>query len=417
MKIKRFTAPDMRAAIRRVREEQGADAVILSSTRVAGGVEIIAATDYDEALMQQASRQPQEPAPSQPMARPEPEPETYTDSRFASQIQQDLPEPPRPSTPEQPRTDTMIWQQDPAIAGLHKELEELRSSMENQLRSLTYDLQAPSADHAEAIRNLTTLGVDATLARAIVAALPEETESGHLRYQALMGLAQQLTVSETDPILEGGHFALIGPTGVGKTTTIAKLAARFTARHGLQDVALVTTDAHRVGAREQLLTYGQLLGLPVFTAHTRAELDDVLSKLAERTLVLIDTAGMSPRDCRLASQFDVLAAAGGRLRTYLVLAANAHAADLERAVARFRATRLSGCVLTKLDESSRIGGALSMAIGHRLPIAYVADGQQVPEDLHRERPDQLILRALRAARGPESGPSSHTVEENMHACA
>jgi flagellar biosynthesis protein FlhF len=211
-------------------------------------------------------------------------------------------------------------------------------------------------------------------------------------------------------------IALVGPTGVGKTTTLAKLAARYADKFDLRDIALVTTDCFRIGAREQLFTYGQLLGVPVFTAQNREELEQVLAKLSQRKLVLIDTAGMGPRDTRLAAQFSVLEAARASLRTYLVLAANAQPADLQDVVKQFRATPLSGAILTKVDEAARLGGALSTVIRHKLPVAYITDGQKVPEDIHRERPDQLVLRAIRVVR-ERPDARELPIEEAINACA
>ncbi|MGB1580573.1 MAG: flagellar biosynthesis protein FlhF [Nevskiales bacterium] len=394
MKIKRFTAPDMRAAIRLVREEQGADAVILSSSRVAGGVEIIAATDYDEALMQQATRLPQPAAPApEPQAQLSPEPEWPTPQPAPQRISEETPQPRRPQAASNP-----AWSQDPAISTMQKELEELRLSMESQLRSLQYDFQAPSSDHADAIRNLTFLGLEPALARAIVAAVPAETDTKHLRYQALMGLAQQIDVAETDPILQGGHFALIGPTGVGKTTTIAKLAAHYAMHRSARDVALVTTDRYRVGAQEQIFIYGRMLGVPVHVLEPKQSLSELLTRLADYRLVLIDTAGMSPRDPRLAEQLAAINL-GGSIKNYLVMPASGQAQDLDETANQFSDVPLSGCILTKLDETSRLGGALSVAIRRKLNIDYVCDGQRVPEDLHRTKPNKLVMRAMRAV-GP-----------------
>jgi flagellar biosynthesis protein FlhF len=181
----------------------------------------------------------------------------------------------------------------------------------------------------------------------------------------------------------GGTFAVVGPTGVGKTTTIAKLAARYALAHGADDVALVSLDHHRIGARDQLLTFARILGVPMHVATNGRELASVLMGLANRRLVLIDTAGMSPRDERLAAQFATLQAPGCRpIRSLLTLAANADSLALEGIARAYAPARPEAILLTKLDEAATYGPALSTAMRHALPIAHLCDGQRVPQDLH-----------------------------------
>jgi flagellar biosynthesis protein FlhF len=181
---------------------------------------------------------------------------------------------------------------------------------------------------------------------------------------------------------DGGVFAVVGPTGVGKTTTIAKLAARFALRHGVRNVALVSTDGYRIGAREQLLTFARIIGVPMHVAADARELGDVLDSLGPRKLVLIDTAGMSRLDQRLAEQLQALAQHGDRIRILLALAANTELAALEDSVRIFGSLKPQACVLTKVDEAASLGAALSTVIRHQLPIAHLTDGQRVPEDIH-----------------------------------
>lgn len=428
MKIKRFTAPDMRAAIKLVREEQGPDAVILSSNKVAGGVEIIAATDYDDALVKQAARVAE--AASQhtasnktavdntrierkPAAAETPAPaQSTTDAAAASRVQA--------ARDNSSKKQKIVWAQDPAIAKLRGDMNNLRMSIEGQLRSLNFDLQAPSPEHADALRTLTGLGLDVNLARNLMAGISADTPADKIRSQALIQLAQQLPVAHTDSILYGGHVALIGPTGVGKTTTIAKLAAHYAMTRSSRDIALVTTDHYRVGAQEQLFTYGRLLGVPVHALQPRESLSELLGKLSDYRLVLIDTAGMSPRDPRLGEQLAALNL-GEKIKNYLVMPASGQAQDLDEMASRFADVPLSGCILTKLDETSRLGGALSVAIRRKLSIDYLCDGQRVPEDLHRTKPNELVIRAMRAAghelpRRPTPHTADHSMESN-HASA
>jgi len=181
---------------------------------------------------------------------------------------------------------------------------------------------------------------------------------------------------------------------VGKTTTIAKLAARFALRHGARSLALVSTDSYRIGAQEQLVTYGRLLGVHVQIADDRQALEHALRSLSDRRLVLIDTAGMSQRDMRLAEQFEMLEGAGVPVATYLALSATHQQAVLEETLSAFGRVRLRGAVVTKVDEAASLGGVLGALVEHRLPIAWVCDGQRVPEDLQPARAQNLVNRAV-----------------------
>ncbi len=395
MKIKRFVAGSMREAIRMVREEQGADAVILSNRRVAEGIEVVSATDYDAALLKVATRR------ETPAAAPEPDPEQPPQTRAApAAAKKDKVAVAKPATPvARPTPAALPTPPAPEIQQLRRELGGMRRMLEEQVAHIAWrDLADRQPERMAALRAMTDLGLDAGLAREIVDELPGDADRDRARFLPLGLLARRLPPTPRDPILEGGTIALIGPTGVGKTTTIAKLAARFAARHGTRDLALVTTDHYRVGAQEQLFTYGRLLGVPVQTASSGEQLRAALARLADRKLVLIDTAGLAPRDARLGAQFAELRAAHRPVRNWLVLSATTQAADQQDILRRFAPAGLDGCVLTKLDEAARIGGVLSAVIRHRLAVQYICDGQRVPQDLHSARADQLVLRAMQLAR-------------------
>ena len=156
-------------------------------------------------------------------------------------------------------------------------------------------------------------------------------------------------------------------------------------------MALVTTDTQRIGAREQLYGFGRQMGIAVHEAHSGTNLNQLLERLADYKLVLIDTAGLGQRDRALTAQLQWLRAAG-QIRTLLVLPANTCFQDMDEVVRRFGAANPQGLVLTKLDETSRFGSALSIAVDHHLPITWVTDGQDVPEDLHRASAANLVLR-------------------------
>lgn len=390
MKIKRYFAPDMRQAIRKVREEQGPDAVILSNRRVNGGVEIISALDYDESLFGEVAQRNPAPAPSAPGA-----PATAPEHRPAG-------EPPA----EETRRVSVEWSQDPTLVEMRREIKTLRGMLENQLSHLTWsDLARRHPLKARLLERLSEMGISPEVGREIVARAADTGEPDQAWRQALAVLAHRIPVTDDDILSHGGVVALVGPTGVGKTTMVAKLAARFALRHGKRHVALVSTDNFRIGAYEQLHTYGQLIGVPVYSATDPQELARILGELCDKRLVLIDTAGMSQRDMRLSEQLATLHGGDPAVRTYLVLSANTQLATQNEVVQAFRRTRLDGCILTKLDEAVSLGAALSAVVRHGLPVAYVGDGQRVPEDMHPARAHSLVSRAvaLIQQRGQQEG--------------
>lgn len=212
-------------------------------------------------------------------------------------------------------------------------------------------------------------------------------------------LERNLTTGESEAALEdqGGVYALVGSTGVGKTTSTAKLAAAFATKYGAANLGLVTLDAYRVGAHEQLRTYGRILGVPVHTAHDRASLEDLLDLLAAKKMVLIDTAGMAQRDSRTRELLDML---GHRaIQKLLVVNAAQQGETIEDVLISYRASLCRGVILSKMDEAVKLGPALDALIRHRLKIVGVANGQRVPEDWHRLSSHALVHRALRPTAG------------------
>jgi flagellar biosynthesis protein FlhF len=220
-------------------------------------------------------------------------------------------------------------------------------------------------------------------------------EAGDETAWAAQILERNLRTAQPGDALEdrGGVFALIGPTGVGKTTTTAKIAAAFAARHGAAHLGLITLDAYRVGAHEQLRAYGRILGVPVHTAHDRASLEDLLELLTAKKMILIDTAGMAQRDTRTKELLDMLAHRS--IQRVLVVNAAAQGETIEDVLVAYRATSCAGVVLSKLDEAVKLGPALDAAIRHKLVVVGVANGQRVPEDWHRLSGQALVQRALR----------------------
>ena len=549
MKIKRFVAPDMRTAFAMVRQEHGPDAVILSNRVTEDGVEIVAASNYDEALVKHTldamrpatptaplhpllDPAPQAPAANAPTLSPAEAAASYFSRRqpaapaapaapraetakpvapapaaiatpasiapiaptrapaiaesapaaeipapvvrhiaplliepesFAAKLASCLPPAPanepvaaiepvatprRPAAPRAEADDTLdldallpsiappvslpepdaapvtalhahrapaitpvpaptavtvptltvvtddatqARESDEQLVQMRGELSAMREMIEREMHRLTDERLRGSPVRMQAMELMEDYGFDAGITRDIALQIPADTELHRGRGLMLGLLSKKLPVLDTDLLDTGGVIALVGPTGAGKTTTIAKLAACFAQRHNARDVALVTTDTLRVGGREQLHGYGRQLGIAVHEADSAQTLALVLERLRDYKLVLIDTAGLGQRDRNLVGQLNWLRASG-QVKSLLCLPANSHFSDLDEVVRRFSTVQPQGVVLTKLDETGRLGSALSVVVDHQLPMTWVTDGQRVPDDLHRANSAHLVLR-------------------------
>jgi flagellar biosynthesis protein FlhF len=282
------------------------------------------------------------------------------------------------------------------------ELRSMRGLIEQRFGALAFmEKLQRHPRQAQLSQRLLDAGFSPALIRQLVHNLPTDMDESTW---AAGVLERNLLSGEREQALEdtGGVFALIGATGVGKTTSTAKLAAAFAARHGAAELGLVTLDAYRVGAQEQLRTYGRILGVPVHTAHDRASLDDLLDLLAAKRMVLIDTAGMAQRDARTRELLEMVSHRS--IQKLLVLNASAQGETIEDQIAGYAATQpgtqCRGVVLSKIDEAVKLGPALDALIRHRLKVLAVANGQRVPEDWHRLSANALVQRALKAVAAP-----------------
>jgi flagellar biosynthesis protein FlhF len=272
--------------------------------------------------------------------------------------------------------------------------------LEGQLAGFAWgELQREEPSKIEAMRHLLSVGFSPSLSRQLLEKLPGgfDLEKG-LRWLKA-ALIHNLRVEKTgvDIVESGGVYALIGPTGVGKTTTVAKLAARCALKHGPASLALITTDTYRIGAHEQLRIYGKILNVPVYVIKDESDLQFTLSELQNKHLILIDTVGMSQRDRRLSEQVALLSGGGRSIKRLLLLGANGQGSTLDDVVRSYKVEGMGGCILTKIDEAISIGPALDVIIRHKLPLHYVTNGQRVPEDIHLPNPVYMIGRALKSA--------------------
>ena len=282
-------------------------------------------------------------------------------------------------------------------ARLMSELTGIRGMIERQLAGFAWGetrRQAPA--RAAMLGELLEAGFSAAIARKLVEAVLEDADRIEAREAvgAALDRLMRACASDEDLLDRGGVYALVGPTGVGKTTTTAKLAARCVVRHGAGRLALITTDGYRIGAQEQLRIYGRILGVPVFSVRDAADLRQTLAGLRNKHMVLIDTMGMSQRDRMVAEQAAMLSGAGD-VRRLLLLNATARGDTLDDVVRAYAGDDLAGCIFTKVDEAASPAPALDVAVRHELDIRYLTNGQRVPEDLHLPNRAYLLHRALR----------------------
>jgi flagellar biosynthesis protein FlhF len=411
MKVKRYTAPTSREAMAQVKKDLGSDAVILSNRAVSGGVEILALAQGDvagfvatpDAQRPAFAAQPAFESRRVPARRAEPKPNpSATLKEFAQRMDQAAASSTSASAPA-PRSKAPAPA--PALAGqadagkLFAEIKAMRGDLDRQLANLTWNEGARRRPlRAKLMREMLAAGLSAPLGRKVSAGLPDDYSEGEARRWLRAVLAKNLHCdTEADNLVSrGGVFALVGPTGVGKTTTVAKLAARCVVRFGAHKLALVSTDSYRIGAQDQLAIYARILGVQVHAAQDAAGLERVLQSLGDRHMVLIDTVGMGQRDTRVAEQ---LALVGGKkVERILLLNAAAQLETLEDVIRVYKGTAsFAGAIITKLDESRRPGCALDAAIRHKLRLAFVTDGQRVPEDVHLPVAASLVESALAAA--------------------
>lgn len=425
MKIKRFYASDMRQALRMVKEELGPDAVILSNNSSGDGIEIVAAKDYDERAVQKAMDDKEaafderidkelkrgkklkfdqklndvsvdlNKAPKQTYR------EEYTPQQLARDAQQKQAQGATEKKPREAVTATRAsrpsqksqWHEDPAIKAVRNELAMMRHEFRTQLNELSWaDHTRQNPVRIDIIRRLLDTGFSKKLSVTLAETVTIETDIEQAWLACLKLASNSIPVLENDVLENGGVLAMLGPTGVGKTTTIAKIAARFRMRHGSGQLALITTDNYRIGAHEQLSNFARILDVPMRVASTHEELQDALSDFIDKRLVLIDTAGMSQRDLRITEQFELLSDKHFDIKNFLVISATTEARAMREVLKTFEGLKTEGCILTKLDETDCPGSALSAIIEEQIPVSFVTDGQRVPEDLHYADADELMSR-------------------------
>jgi flagellar biosynthesis protein FlhF len=478
VKIKRFVAKDMRLALLQIKEQLGADAVIMSQKKIPEGVELMAAVDYNQPTsavntdaslpvtnsQQSAPRNmandvvsigqtevnqsaPKQSMTSQLLSESETAPvdslsallnrkiqqekntsqaaQQGSDNQnieqqfksFTERLEQKANRSDMQAAPHTPAADLTSGQHraepensvsqnvsatqsaDLEIAQMRQEMMSIRQLLEHQVSGLMWqDMAQKDPSKALMVNRLMSIGLNTQVAEQVSDCIPTFTNENEAWLQAKALLSQQLNTTNNDIIRNGGVVSLVGPTGVGKTTTVAKIAARFAQIHGADSVVMISTDNYRIAGFEQLSTYGRIIGCQVKLAKNATVLESLLQQYHDKKLVLIDTAGMGQRDIRLTEHLTTLITSSRvRIRNYLVLAANTQQQVMQENVERFKKVPLAGCIYTKLDESLSVGEIIATSIQNGLAIGYLTDGQRVPEDIKVANAEKLVTLADRLA--------------------
>ena len=429
MKIRRFFGKDMREALSQVKNELGSDAVIMSNRKVADGIELVAA--YDKEPVAKLSVPPKPKAPvakhsegglptlSEIIGDDGPDTlrallEKQAEQKAAvaerveaanAEAEKRAPAKPAPKVaPVKQETQVFDAENEEAelsgggsLADIRAEIASLRNVLQFQLADMQQQQHSRlKPQQRYLLQQLCDMGISQTLAAQLVTYTPAECNEREAWLYLLKLLSNRLATNNDDILTQQGVVALVGPTGTGKTTTIAKLAARYAQKYGADQVALITIDTYRIAAYEQLATYGKIIGCPVRKAQSGEQLADLLFQLRNKRLVLIDTAGFSQRDSRLISQLATFGQVSGQqVKNYLVVQGNTQQATLKHIINAYKSIDLQGCIITKLDECYSLGEVVSNVIEAQLPVSYVADGQQVPEDIHVANAKSIISLAAK----------------------
>ncbi|MDO9053647.1 MAG: flagellar biosynthesis protein FlhF [Gallionella sp.] len=379
MKIRKFIATTAREALREIRSELGEDAVILSNRKTEQGVEIVAMANDEMVRLSGDEMVRLSGTIKHGQKLKAREQESAKAEKTAAAVTAAV-------------TAPAVTTAEASILG---EIKSMHSMLQKQIETLSWNnVQQRDPQRAGLLRRMLNSGFSTLLARQLLNKMPDGNEKGEAWIKQVLKRNLRVAAEDDDIVVKGGVYALIGPTGVGKTTTTAKLAARAVVRYGADKVALLTTDSYRIGAYEQLKIYGKILGVAVHAVKGADDLRLTLSALRHKHLVLIDTVGMGQRDERVSEQSDMFDATS--VQRLLVLNSTSSGDTLEDVVRMYYSNKVIGCIATKLDEAVNLGALLDVVMRHRMVMYFMANGQRVPEDLHPVNIDVLLHRAFKA---------------------
>ena len=405
MKVKRYFAANMRSALDMIKQDQGPDVLILSNRKVDGGVELITA---DQLTEQEAARLAGQQVPKRRPDVAVADPQAAVTSA-------------KPAARRVPNVaglepQEMLWTDATVVTQMREELNNLKGLLESQLSGLAWsDFGSRHPLRARLVRVLGQVGICPELARQVVDNVPDDLDyrAGWHRALALLVMRMQ---TRDDPILRhAGRIALLGPTGVGKSTAVSKLAARYALKVGAEKVGIVSMDDRRLGAHQQMKAFGRLIGVAVHVARDARELAQACNELKGRSLVLIDTPGAAPQDSRYQQLAHSLVDLDAGIDCYTVLSATTDYLAATKLLRVNAALTPAGCIVTKLDEAATLGPSLSAIIEAGLPIAYCRAGQRVPDDLDIVTARSLIERAVDLAKSAPAPRDAGAVERAFSA--
>ena len=372
MKMQKYTAPDMRSALRKVRSEHGPDALILWTRRTAGVVELTVATDPEAVANAEILTQAARAAGADTVAIP-----VRSVSRPVAVPPAIIP---------------------PAVAGsatIDSELKSLRHLLETQLAALAWnDLTRRAPVKASLMREFASLGLDRELGASLLESVTSDDELDRARQQVLAAFSGRLLTIDDRWTTRGGVLSLVGSPGSGKSSAVAGIAARWVLRNGPNGAVLVSAGDPRFGAFEQLARLGRLLGIPTYQVEEIEALPALLTRLGEQRLVLVDTGATGSRSDDPSVEernFATLRSIGS---IAAVLPATLQATAARQIAARYARLGVTACIATRLDEAASLGGLLSAVISAALPLVYVTDGTRLPDDLRPARSDELVALAV-----------------------
>jgi len=416
MKVKRFLSTSMQDVLRMVREDLGPDAVILSNTKVDGGIELVAALDYEEDVVQQSDIESSlishgEPSPSK-LARMHADKHVKLQremesarrkienvrSRKKTSFEQGNHLKPQTQVHNDDLESTSNERKDSEwieLSDMRAELMEIKGMISRQpaQHEAVKKTQAASLLQQQIEKTLKSLCLSQAIQKSLLASIKDQVDFENAWEKIGRQIEGAVSVERNEIIDHGGVIALVGPTGSGKTMTIGKMAARYVIKYGAESVALVTTDRYRIAAHEQLKVFGRILNVPVHTVDERHSLDNILDSLSQKKLVLIDTAGLMHSDACWSEQLQELKMSKHDIKNYLVVSAVGQYQVMCSNYYNYKVVGLSGAIITKVDEAVSLGEALSFLIDTRLKASYFTDGQRVPEDIHLMKKQDLFDRA------------------------